>query len=397
VSERTITVTCQHCQSGFERIVQRGPLPKYCPNCKGRDDLFGTCTEDECQSNASTLTPKPLCAKHLWRMRKFGTTNLVVQQISCSDCGELVSPVGAGATVRKRCGVCIKKRKTEAGRQVRAAQELTCRDCAASYPQPEPKRAGWTRRCDDCQGKRAAAKARPLPTCKHCGEKFGDETTNRHTAYCSPTCRASGKEANIKAMKARCGPCDVEGCEKPKRTPGAAFCEQHYIRKWRHGDENTVHVRRTDGKCFQCNKPVGRKLKFCSIVCRRRYAIRADGGELACVVCATPLPELAIYGTMYCSNPCERTANRAKKYGVTPVEMYAFSSSKTCQSCGRADAELVVDHCHETGRLRGMLCSPCNVGIGFFADDIEKLRKAIAYLKRDAKRNEDGEQLMLIG
>jgi Recombination endonuclease VII len=39
-----------------------------------------------------------------------------------------------------------------------------------------------------------------------------------------------------------------------------------------------------------------------------------------------------------------------------------------------------VDHCHETQNIRGLLCSYCNSGLGYFRDDIEALQQAIIYL-----------------
>lgn len=43
---------------------------------------------------------------------------------------------------------------------------------------------------------------------------------------------------------------------------------------------------------------------------------------------------------------------------------------------------LNIDHDHKTGKVRGLLCTACNGGLGFFHDNIEKMLKAIEYLKR---------------
>lgn len=46
---------------------------------------------------------------------------------------------------------------------------------------------------------------------------------------------------------------------------------------------------------------------------------------------------------------------------------------------------LVVDHDHETGVIRGLLCSPCNRAIGHLGDSVEGLQAAIDYLNRDVR------------
>ena len=43
---------------------------------------------------------------------------------------------------------------------------------------------------------------------------------------------------------------------------------------------------------------------------------------------------------------------------------------------------LVVDHDHETGKIRGLLCSNCNVAIGLLEEDISRMQSMIAYLER---------------
>ena len=54
--------------------------------------------------------------------------------------------------------------------------------------------------------------------------------------------------------------------------------------------------------------------------------------------------------------------------------------NRVCACCGGSD-RLVVDHCHKTGALRGVLCHACNVGIGWLGDDLEGVMRAVKYLK----------------
>lgn len=65
------------------------------------------------------------------------------------------------------------------------------------------------------------------------------------------------------------------------------------------------------------------------------------------------------------------------------------SQNGNCACCGSAEENfkrnLHVDHDHETGKVRGLLCTQCNPGIGYFQDSIERLELAITYLKKFKK------------
>ena len=69
-------------------------------------------------------------------------------------------------------------------------------------------------------------------------------------------------------------------------------------------------------------------------------------------------------------------------HGLTVKEAKALRTEHSCAICGEADpSKLCVDHDHNTGEIRGVLCRKHNLGIGQFNDSIEELEKAIAYLK----------------
>ena len=54
---------------------------------------------------------------------------------------------------------------------------------------------------------------------------------------------------------------------------------------------------------------------------------------------------------------------------------------ETRKSNGDQIKRLAIDHDHKTNEIRGLLCHDCNVGIGYFKDDVSILLKAIYYLK----------------
>lgn len=73
-----------------------------------------------------------------------------------------------------------------------------------------------------------------------------------------------------------------------------------------------------------------------------------------------------------------------KRYGMTInqyIEMAKMQDGR-CVICRKqTTSTLHVDHCHTTGKVRGLLCNRCNVGLSNFSDDIGIMRNAIRYLE----------------
>lgn len=79
-------------------------------------------------------------------------------------------------------------------------------------------------------------------------------------------------------------------------------------------------------------------------------------------------------------------AKRKKRYGLTQQEFDNLLQVQkgVCLICGKTNYNgwnLSVDHCHDTGKVRGLLCNPCNTGLGGFMDNPNLLANAIRYLK----------------
>lgn len=71
-------------------------------------------------------------------------------------------------------------------------------------------------------------------------------------------------------------------------------------------------------------------------------------------------------------------------YGIN-LEQYQdlmIKQGNKCAICERSDGKMVLDHCHKTGVVRGILCFKCNVILGFCNDYVPILEAAIEYIKR---------------
>lgn len=82
--------------------------------------------------------------------------------------------------------------------------------------------------------------------------------------------------------------------------------------------------------------------------------------------------------------------NIKRLYGLDKNEYDTLLESQDykCYLCKKPESDcnksLHVDHCHSTGKVRGLLCFNCNTAIGLIGEDIELLQRAIEYLKNNS-------------
>lgn len=199
--------------------------------------------------------------------------------------------------------------------------------------------------------------------------------------------------------------CSVDDCGKPRRK--REYCNNHYT-MWRtYGEIRKPKFTWAEEKlCIVCGAkdwPDNGRRKHCSPNCQAmdsRWNIKGEARptQVHCVLCGDDISlarredRFQRTDIMYCRT-CGREspeARRFQKYGVRPEE-YAAALKCGCQICGKVSPVLDVDHDHDCcpgnkrscGQcVRGFLCGDCNRAIGLFRDDVDAMKKAVAYLTR---------------
>lgn len=90
----------------------------------------------------------------------------------------------------------------------------------------------------------------------------------------------------------------------------------------------------------------------------------------------------------------------ARKLQIQPDKLIEFlkSHKRVCEICGQPESpnrRLDIDHNHETNDIRGLLCSQCNIGIGYLLDKPELLRNAAEYLEKKPAIKSEGKPIPL--
>lgn len=178
--------------------------------------------------------------------------------------------------------------------------------------------------------------------------------------------------------------CLVDGCLRDVHALG--LCVLHYGRKWRYGTVSLTRGLKCDsvlllekglGFCSKCKKE-----KEVSEFNKDKHTI--TGYARYCRKCNGERSSLR-----YLLHPDEHKNTQLKSdFGITLLEYKKILSEQNgvCDICGQSDPtknkRLAVDHDHRKNKVRGLLCSKCNNGIGLFQDNVKLLEKAILYLKK---------------
>ncbi|MEW9902678.1 endonuclease VII domain-containing protein [Pseudomonas putida] len=276
---------------------------------------------------------------------------------------------------RKFCSLSCQRRESEARRKPRTAPltDRVCRaiGCSAIFT-PRRKTSNY---CSDTCMNRQSARSRATGTqlgpyeivCWRagCGEKIITPAHNRK--YCSTECK-SLEQRKTRKVANRASPASLEA----SRQCGIPSCTNEFKPSWTQltfcSDECEIEARRNPsiiyGKCFGAKECKG---------CGEKFLPHAP-------------PQT------YCTKQC-KSRNRLyrEKYDMsysTYLDMKNAQGGvcKICKQDGHiiyktAIDGLVVDHCHDTGKIRGLLCNKCNQGLGLFKDSIQNLRRAADYLE----------------
>lgn len=213
--------------------------------------------------------------------------------------------------------------------------------------------------------------------------------------------------------------CTVAGCSQPQKTLKSGLCERHLFRFTRHGSVEQPraadwgsrevhplyqtyhwHRRRIGGMCDEW------KNDFWAFV--SAVEPRPDGHTIRKIDPKKPLgpgnwfwnekipcKDKAAYQRAWREKNPERAKNNdlKKMFGITLQQYQQMEAAQQgkCAICGRTERtfdkhglprKMPVDHCHKTGKVRALLCTSCNRGLGLFKDDPEALRVAALYIER---------------
>lgn len=197
--------------------------------------------------------------------------------------------------------------------------------------------------------------------------------------------------------------CSVEGCSKPVQA--RTWCHAHYMRWYKRGGDPSENRRLKEFRpppevCAVADCP--NEVEAWGW-CRSHYALAKHQFKInprECDFCAKWYVGRRS-DSQFCSRECKgkqrlrdgraaassRKSYMKREWGLGLEEYHRMLADQggCCGICGGFDPKgrgrFIVDHDHKTGKVRGLLCNDCNLGLGKLGDNVELLRRAVAYLE----------------
>lgn len=210
--------------------------------------------------------------------------------------------------------------------------------------------------CQPCLNAWRATPKTGIMKCLHCKNDFEYYLHRGDVKYCSMKCHARVRIVRVTLNCARCG--------------------QNFQAKPRKAQDTE---RQTENK-------------YCSVSCRNGTTVDAQGNRV-CLCCKTSKHIFDFAkgyntkdGFAAVCKACKTKRNRANsikklyKLSLRDYEAMKIAQNGKCAICLKAPKKLFIDHCHNSGKVRGLLCHFCNVGLGNFRDNPKFLAAAMGYL-----------------
>jgi len=214
---------------------------------------------------------------------------------------------------------------------------------------------------------------------------------------------------------AACRNCGATIVNEPclRGRPRTTYCSTACKEAWHLEQDRRERAARREGRsCRMCGAPIlapTLKAKTCSRMCGNDYQnwkkqqaklARWKREKPACGYCGGVIGPDRRRGTKYwlgplaSGTPCRLGGGSAPRstcggylYGITPEEFTALLEAQggRCAICGTetpgGKGGWHLDHDHDTGAIRGLLCHACNIALGYMGDDQDRLEAAIEYLR----------------
>jgi hypothetical protein len=304
--------------------------------------LISVCSVRDCKAVVSALG---YCNHHYQMMHRWGNTD--GNKLKCAICSkEFLKKAGRQLTCSKQCSSEYRKQfmKEFRSKQPTVRKQAKCTECGKSFLAKTYQktcsdlcRTASRRRYED---ERAKRRRKPISTqkCEWCDKRFKPKT---HSKTCSPRCRALYTQAR-------------------RTSPGQALKPRACV---------------VCGTWFKVGVLNNRTIT-CSADCRGKRASRL-------------MKKKADKYNQLRRGSRARSSNLKRRFGITEADYQIMLKGQKgkCAICGTREpgtaGVFAVDHDHRTGKVRGLLCRSCNVGIGNLKDDPNLLQAAVSYLRPD--------------